>query len=298
MQFVPKFPKKVQYLLSFSYGYIDTLCQKTASEQFVGGRKGYDKKLLFLILLMRKVTDWSYRDIASMGGISHSTLVRANETFLRKHIYGQFFTHLLKSAYTKKLLRTTYIALDSSFVETFSKKQEVGSEGWNDFKGGFGFKLHLLVDCDSKLPLALAITNGNAHDGTLAIPLLKKARPHLKQAGYVLADKGYDDGDLVHWIVKELGRKAGIPIKKHKRGKNYSWEGAWNHYQVKRKGRSIKKSIYNRRTAIERVFSVLKRVYHLGKEEVRGILSFAKQVYLSLICYMLKLFDIAGMRCC
>lgn len=105
-------------------------------------------------------------------------------------------------------------------------------------------------------------------------------------------DKGYDDGDLVDWVVKMLSVKAGIPIKKHKRGKNYSWIGSWRNFQRKAKGRSIKKSIYNKRTAIERTFSMLKRVYHLGKEETRGILAFAKNVYLALICYMLKLFDI------
>jgi hypothetical protein len=297
MTFVPKFPKKVQYLLSFSYEQIDKLCQKTPIEQFVGGRKGYDKKLLFVLLLIRKVTNWSYRDIASMGGVSHSTLVRANAYFLNKKVYEQFVTHLLSIAYGKNLIQGTFIAMDSSFVKTFSKKQEIGSEGWNDFKDAYGFKLHLLIDCESKLPLALAITNGNAHDGTLAIPLLKGAKRWLKKQGYVVADKGYDDGELVNWIVKELSRKAGIPVRNvGERGKNYSWLGAWNNFQLKRKGRSIKKSIYKRRTSIERVFSVLKRVYHLGKEEVRGILSFAKQVYLSLICYTLQLFDIAGVR--
>jgi transposase len=203
-------------------------------------------------------------------------------------------THLVKKAYRKGLIKGTYVAMDSSFVHTFSKRGELGSEGWNEFKEAFGFKLHLLIDCETKFPIALCITNGIANDMTLAIPLLRKARYWLRQCGYVLADKGYDWQDLVNWIVKTIHAKAGIPIKKHKRGKNYSWEGAWNHFQLKRKGRSIKKSIYNRRTAIERVFSLLKRTYHLGKEETRGIINFAKNCYLTLICYMLKLFDIAG----
>lgn len=105
--------------------------------------------------------------------------------------------------------------------------------------------------------------------------------------------KGYDWGDIVNWIVKKVHAKAGIPIKRARRGKNYTWEGAWRNYQLKAKGRSLKKSIYNRRIAVERVFALLKRTYHLGKEETRGILNVAKNVYLALICYMLKLFDIA-----
>ncbi len=229
-----------------------------------------------------------------MAGVSHPTLIRANELFLKKHLYEKVMAALVKKAYKQGLIRGKFVAMDSSFVHTFSKKGEVGSEGWNEFKEGYGFKLHLLIDCETKFPIALCITNGLAHDVTLAIPLLKKARYWLKRCGYVLADKGYDWADLVNWIAKKLKAKTGIPIKKHKRGKNWNWEGSWKNFQQKAKGRTLKKSIYNRRSSIERVFSVLKRTYHLGKEETRGIINFAKNVYLTLICYMLKLFDIAG----
>lgn len=292
MTFVPKFPNKVQYLFNNSYSFVKKLCEKTDIEKFVGGRKGYDKEFLFLLLLIKKVTNWSFRTIAEMGGISHSTLVRAHSFFLKKQIYQRFFAYLVKRAYRKGLIKGKYVAMDSSFVKTFSNKEELGSEGWNDFKDAFGFKLHLLIDCETKFPIAVCVTNGNANDGTLAIPLLKKARAWLKRAGYIIADKGYDDGDLVNWIVKALHAKAGIPIKKHKRGKNYSWEGSWRNFQHKAKGRTLKKSIYNRRSAIERVFSMLKRIFHLGQEETRGIVNFFKNAYLTLICYMLKLFDI------
>jgi hypothetical protein len=287
-------PKRVQYLASCSYPLIAKLCQKSRAEIFVGGRPGYDKEVLFGWLLIKKVTNWSYRDIASMAGVSHPTLLRANDFFLKKRIYEKVMVSLVKQAYKQKLIRGKYVAMDSSFVHTFSKKGELGSEGWNDFKEGYGFKLHLLIDCETNFPLALCITNGNASDMTLAIPLLKRARYWLKKCQYVLADKGYDWGDLVNWIAKKLSAKAGIPIKKvSRRGKNYTWEGAWRNFQFKAKGRTLKKSIYNRRTAVERVFGVLKRTYHLGKEETRGLLNFAKNVYLALICYMLKLFDIA-----
>jgi len=293
MILVPQMPKKVQYLLNFSFPLVGKLTTKTAFELFVGGRNGYDKETLFGWLLIKKVTNWDYRTIASMAGVSHPTLIRANDLFLKKHLYEKVMVSLIRKAYKQGLIKGTYVAMDSSFVHTFSKKGELGSEGWNEFKQGYGFKLHLLIDTETKFPIALCITNGLANDMTLAIPLLKKAKYWLKKTGYVLADKGYDWGDLVNWIVQKLHAKAGIPIKKHKRGKNYSWAGAYKNFQLKAKGRTLKKSIYNKRTAIERVFSVLKRTYHLGKEETRGIINFTKNVYLTLICYMLKLFDIA-----
>jgi hypothetical protein len=293
MYLVPKLPGKVQYLSNFSFPLVKKLSQKTLSEQFVGGRPGYDKEILFGWLLVKKVTHCCYETIASMAGVSHPTLIRANDYFLRRGIYQKVFVSLVKQAYRKGFIHGKFVAMDSSFVQTFSTKEEVGSEGWNGFKQGYGFKLHVLIDCETKFPLALIVTNGLANDGTLAIPLLKKARSWLKRCGYVLADKGYDDGDIVDWIVKSLHAKAGIPIKRKNKGKDGKKGGNFTYWQLKAKGRSIKKSIYNRRTAVERIFSVLKRTYHLGKEETRGILNFAKNVYLALICYMLKLFDIA-----
>jgi transposase len=293
MIFVPKMPQKVQFLLDFSFPQIAQFCPR---KPFVGGRIGHDLELLFLLLLIKKVTNWSYRDIASMGNISHSTLIRANTKFLKRQVYEKFFIYLVKAAYKKGLIKRRFVAMDSSFVQTFSKKQEVGSENYNGFKKAYGFKLHLLIDTETKMPIALIIGNGIAHDGTVAVPLLKRARAWLKRVGYVLADKGYDDTDIVKWITEALQAKAGIPMrKKSKLAKDKrNRYGNLLNWQLKAAGRTFKKSILAKRTEVERSFSSLKRVYHLGKEETRGILNFAKNAYLSLISHMLKLFWTAG----
>lgn len=219
MLLVPQMPEKVQYLLHFSFPLVTKFCKKTAAEKFIGGRPGYDKEKLFGWLLIKKVTNWDYRTIASMAGVSHPTLIRANDLFLKKHLYEKVMVSLVKKAYKQGLIKGKYVAMDSSFVHTFSQKGEIGSEGWNEFKKAFGFKLHLLIDAETKFPIALIVTNGVAADCTLAIPLLKKAQQWLKKTGYVLADKGYDWGDIVNWIVKKLHAKAGIPIKKIRKGK-------------------------------------------------------------------------------
>ena len=293
MIITPKLPTKVQYLLNFSFPLVNQLCQRTNVERFVGGRLGYDKQMLFTWLLVKKITNWDFRTIASMAGVSHPTLIRANNLFLKKGVYEGVLKNLVKTAYRERLIDGKYIAVDSSFVHTFSKSGELGSEGWNEFKQGFGFKLHLLLDTESRFPLAISVTNGLASDNTLAVPLLKRGYPWLRKTKYVLADKGYDDLNIINWVNKILQAKAGIPIKRHKRGKNYSWAGSFRNYQQKIKGRSLKRSIYNRRSAIEGVFSLLKRSYHLGKEQTRGIVNFSKNCYLALICYILKLFYVA-----
>ncbi len=295
MTLVPKLPQKVQFVLNSSFPLVSKLCKKSQKELFVGGRRGYDKEVLFSWLLVKKVTNWDYRTIAQMAGVSHPTLLRANDLFLKKGVYEQVFVSLVKTAYKKKLFTAETVAMDSSFVHTFSKRGETGSEGWNGFKEAYGFKLHLLMDAETKFPISICITNGLASDNTLAIPLLKKGKRQLKNCSYVLADKGYDDSDIVKWITHELKAKAGIPMRKKSRlaqGKTTRYGNLLN-WILKARGRTFKKSIYNKRTAVERSFSVLKRTYHLGQEETRGILNFAKNVYLSLISYMLKLFNIA-----
>lgn len=296
MIITPNLPVKVQFLSKFSFPFIKQLTKKTNTEKFLGGRPGYSKELLFFWLLVKKVTNWDFRTIASMAGMSHPTLIRANQLFITQGIYQKLFCYLVRLAYRQGLIKGKFVAMDSSFVKTFSGKQELGSEGFNGHKKAYGFKLHLLIDAQTHMPIALTIGNGLAHDGTLAIPLLKKTRPWLRRVGYVLADKGYDDTDIVNWIVKALEAKAGIPIRKkdeRAKGKKLRYGNLLN-WRMKAKGRTFKKSIYNRRSSVERVFSTLKRVYHLGHEEMRGILSFAKNTYLALISYILKRFYAVG----
>lgn len=291
---VPHLPPKAQFLEDFSFPLIAVWC--TPKRTFEGGRPCYDKEKLLFWLLVKRSQNWDYRTIAAMAGVSHPTLMRANKYFLEQGIYQKVFTHLVKKAYQQKLIKGEKVALDSSFVETFSKKEELGSEGYNGHKKGFGFKLHLLIDAETKFPVALIIGNGIAHDSTLAVPLLKKARAWLRKVKYVLGDKGYDDSDLVNWILKELKAKAGIPMRKKSKlakGKTHRY-GNYENWKMKAVGRTFKKSILGKRTEIERCFAHLKRVFHLGKEEMRGILNFAKNVYQSLICYMLKQFKLAG----
>lgn len=267
LNITPNLPSKVQFLKNFSFPLVNLLTQKTNIEKFLGGRPGISKEVLFFWLLVKKVTCWDYRTIASMAGVSHPTLIRANEFFIKKGIYQKVFVSLVKSAYRQGLIKGKFVAMDSSFVKTFSKKQELGSEGFNGHKKAFGFKLHLLIDAQTQIPIAAIIGNGLAHDSTLAVPLLKKARPWLRKVGYVLADKGYDDTDIVNWIVKELEAKAGIPMrKKDKRakGKKNRYGNLFN-WKLKAKGRTFKKSIYNKRSSVERIFFKLKKDISSGK---------------------------------
>jgi len=102
---------------------------------------------------------------------------------------------------------------------------------------------------------------------------MKKAKRYLKKHGYVLADNGHDDIDIVAWIVKNLKSKAGIPLRKKSKlakGKKNRYGNLLN-WKLKAAGRTFKKNIYKPRTEVERFFSSLKRTYHLGKKQLEEL---------------------------
>src|SRR4051812_21318674 len=118
MSITPKLPEKVQFVAEFSFPLVKKLCEKSSVEKFVGGRPGYDKEMLFVWLLIKKITNWDFRTIASMAGVSHPTLIRANNLFILKGVYQKVFVQLVKTAFKKGLIRGKYVAMDSSFVGT------------------------------------------------------------------------------------------------------------------------------------------------------------------------------------
>lgn len=295
MLLIPKLPKKVQFLMEYSLPIMGKLVFR---KPFIGGRIGYPKDQILGWLLVKKVTNWGYRTVSEMAGVSHSTLVRGNQKFTREKVYHKLLRHLVKVAYQRGLISASKVALDSSFVRTFSQKEEYGSLGWNAKKEAYGFKLHALVDTQTGVPIAIIVGDGLTHDSQLALPLLKKARPWLKKCGYVLADKGYDSLDIVCFISKKLKAKAGIPLRKKSilaKGKKDRY-GNFANWKLKAAGRTFKKSLLNLRTEVERFFSTLKRTYYLGKEQTRGLTAFLGNAYLSCICLLLKKLYLVGVR--
>ena len=295
MQDIYQLPQKVKFIMELKIGIIEKLYPR---EGFIGGRIGYSKEVIFKWLLVKKLTNWGYRTIAEISGISHPTLVRRNQQFQTHTVYERFFQRLVKKAVDTGLIHGKKVAMDGSFVQTYSRKEEYGSLQWNGFKKAYGFKLHALIDVETTFPIALVITDGLFPECQIALPLLKRAKKYLKKHGYVLADKGYDAMDIVAWIVKNLQSKAGIPIRRKSilaKGKKNRY-GNIRNWRMKATGRTFKKSIYKLRTEIERFFSTLKRPFHLGKELTRGIEAFTRNCYLALISYCLKRFYLVGVR--
>lgn len=126
----------------------------------------------------------------------------------------------------------------------------------------YGYKVHILCDADSELPMVVDISEGNLHDINKASPLLRQARYTMGgkfMPKYVICDAGYSSENLRKLIVRQYRAEPIIdPNPSHKRAvakteKTPEW-----------------KAIYNTRSAMERLNGRLKGFRKLDRVRVRG----------------------------
>jgi IS5 family transposase len=78
----------------------------------------------------------------------------------------------------------------------------------------FGYRLHMVVDANSELPINKKLTLAKVQDVQEMLPLLRETKKRLPwfDPDVVLADKGYDSGDNCYGIVKEFDASPVIPL--------------------------------------------------------------------------------------
>ena len=102
-------------------------------------------------------------------------------------------------------------------------------------RGGLTTKIHALVDADG-LPIALKLSEGQAHDGPAAADMFDT----LKAGHILLADRAYDS-DVLRDTLTSRGAWGNIRLMPHR--KNRPAFSAW---------------LYRQRNAVERFFNKLK----------------------------------------
>ena len=117
------------------------------------------------------------------------------------------------------------VAVDSTPVRSHCNpnKQLVSDleAGWIA-KGGsgknkdwrFGYRLHMVVDANSELPISKKLTLAKVQDVQEMLPLLRETKKRLPwfDPDVVIADKGYDSGDNYQGIVQEFDANPIIPL--------------------------------------------------------------------------------------
>lgn len=147
-----------------------------------------------------------------------------------KELENEFKSLVLKA---KKLgiINGTNIAIDATKLDAFEKavpqsktKNDGKSPNWGNKKGTdgnkvrwFGYKLHILADCKSELPLNIIVSPASDSDGIYAIPLIedfKESYGSIFSPKYFIMDSGYDFVDNYNYIINKTSGQAIIAYNK------------------------------------------------------------------------------------
>lgn len=253
------------------------------------GRKGYDKVMMFRWLIYKQLmTRCTYRDLESMTGVDYSTFIKFRKRLSLNHWFHAAFATLVKKAVNE--MKKLNLVLDSSFVETYSKRNEPGSEYFG-YKKKNGFKLHTIIDYESRLPLVQFSTPGARADVVWGANLIRAA-PAKWRVKSVVADKGYDSEAFVQEIKAKWKKvKVGIPVRRtnqekvagHPDGSTTLTTGGWLNRFLKMIDRTLTRGLLNTRGEVERYYSRKKNVFCLGEERTRGLKNFEVNCYLTSI---------------
>lgn len=236
--------------------------------------------------------------IAEVCGITSPNAIPHEATFSR------FFARLAKARYlplvkdvSRRLVRSRYadtpgfgqrVAIDSTTLKGWvngGKSKPSDSEarwsvkknthGKNEFV--LGWKLHIMLDCETEFPVSANVTPGNTSDVTRASHLLSEARFTTSKfhPRFVMADAGYSSRGLFALIKRQYRAEPIIQVNRS-HTKLMLRSGIWENTVSW-------KALYGQRTAVERAFSRLKGQRSLNHIRVRGLRKVTAHCYLSLI---------------
>ncbi|MCH7654362.1 MAG: transposase [Chloroflexi bacterium] len=228
------------------------------------------------------------------------------EAIPHKSTFSRFFAKLARDRMSlsmvkdvsRRLVRHHYetlpgfgerVALDSTTLKGWAnggKGKKVDPDaGWSVKRGTqgvkeyvFGYKLHLLVDCEYELPIAAHVSAGNVNDSVRASNVLSEAR--VAAPGFhpraLMADAGYSGAAFQVLLTRQYDiRRPVIDINKSHRRLLERLEGWY--------GSPEWKALYSQRQAVERAFSRLKGQRSLNHITVRRRRKVTVHCYLSLI---------------
>ena len=147
--------------------------------------------------------------------MDHSTLCRdmgqIDEKYLKK-----LFHHLVMKLHDKGTITGKYLVVDATHIYAYcntrkdTDKHGVELASWGNHHGSFyGYKIHILIDAESELPVAMIFSTGEDHDSPHFIPLLNDHvnNNDLGEAEALLADAGYDKKYFRKATIKMIGGK-------------------------------------------------------------------------------------------
>lgn len=257
---------------------------------YYAGRNGYTYKVLwrsYVAMTVLNIPSFAAlaRTLENNPYVALACGIHSADAIPSKFAYSRFVRKLQEPCnivHVKNIMRTLNrkcyellpdfgksVAIDSTDLKAWSngskKRKSDPDAGWivkGDTNGKrkyvWGYKLNLLVDTTYEIPITAIVTRGNSSDYHNATPLLSQARYIYGKfhPDYVICDAGYSSEALRRVIKRQWSAK---PIIK----------AAKNHYRWIQEETSEWQRIYDRRTAVERVFGRMKTHKRLNNVTVR-----------------------------
>jgi transposase len=261
-----------------------------ALKVYYAGRNGYTYRVLWRTYVAMTVLNLPsfaalIRELVNNPYVAQACGITSPNAIPSKFAYSRFVHKLqrrkpgtLVKNIMRALTRRCYetfpefgrsVAIDTTDLKAWSngRKKHVSDidAGWvikPDTAGKpkfvWGYKMHLLVDTTYEIPITANITKGNFHDIRGATPLLSQGRYITGKflPDYVICDAAYSSTHLRRVIKQQWKAEPIIKAPKHRK----KWLGEetpeW-------------RLIFNRRTAVERVFSRMKNHRRLNNITVR-----------------------------
>ena len=145
---------------------------------------------------------------------SHATFSNFRKK-LGEEIFFKIFHHLVAQAFSFGIIKGIFTAADATEIWAYANSEHHSDPDatWgykNKNYSFYGYKVHLIVDTKSQLPVSIEVTPGNEADSSSLPQLvnqLKKFHPYIETSATML-DAGYDG----HPSYKLLDDNGIIPI--------------------------------------------------------------------------------------
>lgn len=261
-----------------------------ALKVYYAGRNGYTYKILWRTYVAMSILNLPSfaalrRTLENNPYIAEACGINNPEGIPSKFAYSRFMRKLQikhNEVLVKNIMRTLTrkcyeafpnfgqsVAIDATDLKAWSngsKERKTDPDaGWvikadsnSKKKFVWGYKMHLLVDTSHEIPITASITKGNMSDIRQATPLLSQARYINSKfhPDYVICDAGYDSDELRRLIKRQWRAEPIIKARRtHKK---------WITVEIPEW-----QLVFNRRTAVERVFGRMKNHRRLNNITVR-----------------------------
>ncbi len=259
-----KFQKETQLELIFAQLDLSEIANKLGKSSYSRGPKGYCvMDLLYAKIAMQIERIPTVKDLVKklkenpilryncgfevLGNVpSESTFSRFMDKLSESDELSALFRKIVLQAKALGVIDGCNGSLDSTKLSSYEAsvpKSKIIDDGTNpnwgmkrDTNGNnirwFGWKLHVLCDSKSELPMEVLVTPANVYDGTQALPLIeafKKSYADAFETKYYTMDSRYDFESNYRSIIQDY--KASPIIAYNPRGSKTPLEGMNDHFK-------------------------------------------------------------------